>query len=62
MAEAGPGMDDDDYGPSISPYTLELDQDFLYGPGDEYDFDRKRGYENRIWGSDPIYSARGGLI
>ena len=62
MAEAGPGMDDDDYGPSISPYTLELDQDFLYGPGDEYDFDRKRGYPGYKWGSPPVYSARGGLI
>jgi hypothetical protein len=32
-----------------------------YGPSDEHEFDRKKGFENRIWGIEPQYSARGGI-
>ena len=63
LMASGPGMDDDDYGPFISPSVLEMDiEDIIYGPSDEYDFDRKRGYPGYKWGSPPVYSARGGLI
>jgi len=57
-------MSDDDFTPSyIPPSTLEMDLiDTDYGPGDEYDFDRKRGYPGYVWGSPPSYSARGGLM
>jgi len=62
----GPGIrpqdDDDYYGPFIAPSVFELDRDFLYGPEDEYEFDRKKGYKNRIYGKNPVYSARGGII
>ena len=54
--------DFDDYGPFVPPSVYELDEDFIYGPDDEHDFDRKKGYKNRIFGLDPNYVARGGLI
>ena len=60
---SGPGMDDDDYGPFVPSSVLEMDiEDTIYGPSDEYDFDRKRGYPGQIWGKPPVYSARGGII
>ena len=33
-----------------------------YGPSDEYDYDRKRGYPGYIYDSPPSYAARGGLM
>tara|TARA_R100001086_G_C11771005_1_gene240862 strand:+ start:252 stop:869 length:618 start_codon:yes stop_codon:yes gene_type:complete len=57
---------DDEYGPFIPDSVLEMDIFGTdYGPVDEYDFDRKRGYPGRKFGrgyKGPVYSARGGLM
>jgi hypothetical protein len=58
MAGYVPGSyDDDDYGSYIPDSVLDMDMDFIYGPNDEHNFDRKKGYENRIWGIEPEYSS-----
>jgi len=52
----------DDYYTGQDIIDMEVLPGVGYEPGDEYDFDKKRGYENRIWGSDPRYAARGGIM
>lgn len=59
----GASYDDDDYGPFIPPSVIEMDLEGIdYGPSDEYDYDRKRGYPGYIYDSPPSYAARGGLM
>ena len=51
----------DDYGSYIPDSVIEMDLlDGMYGPEDEQDFDRSKGYENRIFGIYPDYN-RGGI-
>ena len=59
-----PGMGgtyDDPY-EGLDIIDMELLPGLGYEPGDEYEFDKKRGYDYRIWDNPPKYSARGGLM
>ena len=61
MAYMPGDYDDDDYGSFIPDSVIEMDLlDGMYGPEDEQNFDRSKGYENRIFGIDPMY-YRGGI-
>ena len=61
MAYIPGGYDDDDYGSFIPDSVIEMDLlEGMYGPEDEYNFDKSKGFENRIFGIDPQY-FRGGI-
>ena len=59
MAYIPGGYDDDDYGSFISDSVIEMD-DFggQYSPYDEYEFDRRKGYD-KVLGFDPFYFDNG---
>ena len=62
MAYMPGDYDDDDYGSFIPDSVIQMDRlDGMYGPEDEQNFDTSKGYENRIFGIDPMYYYRGGI-
>jgi len=52
----------DDYYTGQDIIDMEILPGVGYDPEDEYYFDKKQGYKNRIWDMKPSYTARGGLI
>ena len=60
MADMG-GTYDDPY-EGLDVLDMEILPGLGYEVGDEYEFDKKRGYDYRIWDNPPRYGASGGLM